>query len=55
MFFPGTPNIFAPSAKVFMLLKCMCNNILIENIYIYIYIYIPFHLVIPFHLAISSF
>ena len=27
MFFPGTPNIFVPSGSVFMLFKCMCNNI----------------------------
>ena len=27
MFFPGTPNIFVPGDSVFMLFKCMCNNI----------------------------
>ena len=27
MFFSGTPNIFVPSDSVFMLFKCMCNNI----------------------------
>ena len=32
MFFPGTPNIFVPGDSVFMLFKCMCNNILIELI-----------------------
>ena len=31
MFFPGTPNIFVPGDSVFMLFKCMCNNISIEN------------------------
>ena len=31
MFFPGTPNIFVPSDSVFMLVKCMCNNISIEK------------------------
>ena len=31
MFFPGTPNIFVPRDSVFMLLKCMCNNISIEK------------------------
>ena len=30
MFFPGTPNIFVPGDSVFMLLKCMCNNISTE-------------------------
>ena len=32
MSFPGTPNIFEPGDSVFMLFKCMCNNILIELI-----------------------
>ena len=27
MFFPGIPNIFVPGDSVFMLFKCMCNNI----------------------------
>ena len=31
MFFPGAPNIFVPDDSVFMLLKCMHNNILIEK------------------------
>ena len=31
MFFPGTPNIFVPGDSVFMLLKCMCNNISMEK------------------------
>ena len=31
MFFPGTPNIFVPGDSVFMLFKCMCNNISIEK------------------------
>ena len=31
MFFPGTPNIFVPGDSIFMLLKCMCNNISIEK------------------------
>ena len=31
MFFPGAPNIFVPGDSVFMLLKCMRNNILIEK------------------------
>ena len=31
MFFPGTFIIFVPSDSVFMLLKCMCNNISIEK------------------------
>ena len=31
MFFPGTPNVFVPSDSVFILLKCMCNNISIEK------------------------
>ena len=31
MFFPVTPNIFVPGDSAFMLLKCMCNNILIEK------------------------
>ena len=31
MFFPGTPNIFVPGDSVFILLKCMCNNISIEK------------------------
>ena len=31
MFFPGTPNVFVPSDSVFMLFKCMCNNISIEK------------------------
>ena len=32
MFFPGTFNIFVPGDSVFMLLKCMCNNILIKKV-----------------------
>ena len=31
MFFPGTSNVFLPDDSVFILLKCMCNNILIEK------------------------
>ena len=31
MFFLGTPNVFVPSDSVFMLFKCMCNNISIEK------------------------
>ena len=31
MFFPGTNNTFAPGDSVFMLLKCMCNNMSIKN------------------------
>ena len=31
MFFPGTPSIFVPGDSVFMLLRCMCNNILLEK------------------------
>ena len=31
MFFPGTPNIFVPGDSVFMLFKCMCNNISMEK------------------------
>ena len=31
MFFPGTPNIFVPGDSVFMLFKCMCNNVSIEK------------------------
>ena len=31
MFSPGTPNIFVSRDSVFMLLKCMCNNISIEK------------------------
>ena len=31
MFFPGTPSIFASGDSVYMLLKCMCNNISIEK------------------------
>ena len=31
MFFLGTPNIFVPGDGVFMLLKCMCNNISMEK------------------------
>ena len=31
MFFPGTPIIFVPGDSVFMLLKCMRNNISIEK------------------------
>ena len=31
MFFPGTPDIFVPGDSVFMLFKCMCNNISIEK------------------------
>ena len=31
MFFPGTPNIFVPGDSVFMLFKCMGNNISIEK------------------------
>ena len=31
MFFPGTPKIFLPGDSVFMLFKCMCNNISIEK------------------------
>ena len=27
MFFPGTSNTFVPDNSVFMLFKCMCNNI----------------------------
>ena len=27
MFFPGIPNIFVPGDSVYMLFKCMCNNI----------------------------
>ena len=27
MFFPGIPSIFVPGDSVFMLFKCMCNNI----------------------------
>ena len=39
MLLPGTPNIFVPGNSVFMLFECMCNNMLIEKIYIYIYTY----------------
>ena len=31
MFFPGTPNIFVTGDSVFMLFKCMRNNISIEK------------------------
>ena len=31
MFFPDTPNIFAPGDSVFMLFRCICNNISIEK------------------------
>ena len=31
MFFPGTPNIFVPGDKGFMLFKCISNNISIER------------------------
>ena len=31
MFFPGAPNIFLSGDSVFMLFKCMRNNILIEK------------------------
>ena len=31
MFFPGTFIIFVRGDSVFMLLKCMCNNISIEK------------------------
>ena len=31
MFFPGTPNIFVPGDKGFILFKCMSNNISIEK------------------------
>ena len=31
MFFPGTPKTFLPGDSVFMLFKCMCNNISIEK------------------------
>ena len=31
MFFPGTPNTFVPGDSVFMLFKCMCNNVSIEK------------------------
>ena len=30
MFFPGTPNVFVPGDSVFMLFKCMCNNVIIN-------------------------
>ena len=31
MFSPGTLNMFVLGDSVFMLLKCICNNILIEK------------------------
>ena len=35
MFFSGIPNIFVPGDSVFMLFKCMCDDISIEkNIYL---------------------
>ena len=31
MFFPGNPNILVLGDSVFMLFKCMCNNISTER------------------------
>ena len=35
MFLSSTSNIFVPGDSDFTLLKCMCNNISKEKIYVY--------------------
>ena len=52
MFSPGTPNIFVPGDSVFMLFKCMCNNISIEKNYLYLPIPIPIPITIPIPIPI---